>query len=343
MEPPATPAVAVPVAPPKKPGLVRRLLPLVGLAMAVAFVAHLDVAAMVDVVKAADPVFVVVAAVAMTVNTLLKGWRWHRMLKAQAGVDVSPAACAWLFIEANFLGSFTIGRIGEFVRVSRLADRGVDVGVALASCLVDRGLDLVALVVIGAACLAGLEYGVGYGVAVGVVGVVATFAGSVVARAVVGAPVADGPGLVLKVKRMVRTGAFFALPAVLFEAMLWTLVSWSVAFCVVISLAHALALPASVPSLTAAHSISGVSTLLPFTYQGVGTRELIFAAILRRDGVTGPQAVVLAELTFVVMLSTGVLLGLVEVFTRRLRRATKSAPAAATTDSASVLGKSGNT
>ncbi len=318
---------------PKKPGLVRRLLPLVGLAMAVAFLWHLDVRAMVDVVRAADPRFVVVASLAMTINTVLKGVRWYRLLRAQDGVVVGLGDCIWMFIEAAFLGSFTIGRIGEFVRVSRLADRGVAVSVGLASCLVDRGLDLTALLVIGLSCLAGLQWGVGAGVVVVVVGIAATFAGSVLARAIVRAPVLpvlpvlpDGhpvpgsPGRWHKVRVMVRSAALFALPAVLAEAMVWTVVSWSFAFAVVVSLAHALSMSASVASLTAAHAVSGISALLPFTYQGVGTRELLFAAILGREGVTGPHAVVLAELTFVVMLSTGVVLGLIE----RIGRARRS-------------------
>lgn len=312
----AAPETPTAPTPPKKAGWLRRLLPLVGLAMAAFFVARLDVAALVDVVRGADPGFVVVAMLCMTINTAIKGWRWHRLLRAQPGVVVGAVDCGWMFIEANFLGSFTIGRIGEFVRVSRLYDRGVAVSVGLASCLVDRGLDLAALVVIGVACLAGVEYGVEFAVVVAVAGVAATFVGSVVARVVVRG--ADGGG---KVKQMVRSAAFFALPAVLAEAMVWTLLSWSFAFGVVISLGHALSLPATAVRLTAAHAISGVSTLLPFTYQGVGTRELIFAAILRPDGVTDPQAVVLAELTFVTMLSTGVLLGLLELATRRWRTA----------------------
>ena len=320
---------APPLAPPKKPSLLRRLLPLVGLAMAIAFVAHLDVDTMVGVVRRADPRFIIVAMVTMTINTLLKGARWFRLLRGHGAVrtvgadgstvDVGVADCMWLFIEANFLGSFTIGRIGEFVRVSRLYDRGVPVAVGLASCLVDRGLDLVALVFIGAACLAGISFGVAAGVAVGVGGVVATFVGSVVARAIVAAPVDDAARFA-KVRNLLRTAAFFAVPRVLFEAMAWTLFAWGFAFLVVISLAHGLALPASAASLTAAHAISGVSTLLPFTYQGVGTRELIFAALLRPEGVAEASAVVLAELTFVVMLVTGVVLGLVDVVRRRVRR-----------------------
>lgn len=323
------------LAPPKKPGLLRRLLPLVGLAMAIAFVVHLDVNAMVDVVKVADPVFVAVAALAMAINTVLKGIRWYRLLKAQPAADlgalggdagsVGAVDCIWMFIEAAFLGSFTIGRIGEFVRVSRLADRGVAVSVGLASCLVDRGLDLAALVVIGGACLAGLHLGVGAGVVVVVAGVAATMGGAVVARAVVKAPVPDSGARFIKVRQMVRSAAFFALPRVLAEAMLWTLISWSFAFAVVISLARAVSAAASSTSLIAAHAISGISTLLPFTYQGVGTRELVFAAILGDEGVAGPRAVVLAELTFVVMLLTGVLLGLIERVTRHRRR--RSPPA----------------
>lgn len=320
---PAAPHVTTTNAPPppKKPGLVRKLLPLVGLAMAAYFIARLDVGAMVDVVRSADPVFVVVASLCMSVNTLLKGVRWYRLLRAQRGVVVDVTDCMWMFVEAAFVGSFTIGRIGEFIRVSRLYDRGIDVSVGFASCLVDRGLDLVALVVIGLACLAGLQFGAGVGIAVFVVGVAFTFAGSIVARAVVKTEVSDaGNKTFIKLRQMVRSAAFFALPAVLAEAMVWTFVSWGFSFAVVICLAHATSIDATATSLTAAHAVSGISTLLPFTYQGVGTRELIFAAILAKEGVTHAQSVVLAELTFVVMLSTGVWMGLVEWAGRRGRR-----------------------
>lgn len=317
-----------------RPSLVRRLLPLVGLAMAVFFVSRLDVGAMVDVVRVADPRYVVVASLLMATNTVLKGVRWYRLLRAQPGAveqQLGLSDTSWMFVEAVFLGSFTIGRIGEFVRVSRLHDRGVAVSVGLASCLVDRGLDLAALVVIGAACAAFLSAGIAAGAAVAALGIAATFVGAAVARVVVKGAENSGTGFVDKARRMVRSAAFFALPKVLAEAMLWTLLAWSFAFGVVICLARALSLQASAVSLTAAHAISGISTLLPFTWQGVGTRELIFAAILGKEGITGPQAVVLAELTFVVMLLTGTWMGLLEWAGRgrRLKSGDRADPHAA--------------
>lgn len=292
----------------------RRALLLIGFASAAYVLARLDLPAMAAALTRVSVTSVLVACAAMWLNMALKAVRWQRMLRHR-GVDVGAALTAPVFFEAMLWGSLTIGRAGELFRVAPLVDRGVPVRVALSSVLLDRALDLGFLVVVGAGALAA---------ATGHVALAWVVVGATVALLVlVGAlgkqqrlDDAPPPGRVRLALQEMR--AFF-YPSALLESGLWTVASWAASFAIVLVLGADVAPEAHALRLLAAAFIASLSTLLPITYQGVGTREPIFAAVLAADGVDSERAVLLALLVFTLNLVPVVALGAAAGVWRRRR------------------------
>lgn len=290
----------------------RRGLLLIGFASAAFVLSRLELGAMLDAIGRVSVVTVVAATLAMAVNMALKAARWQRMLRHR-GAEVPSSLSAPVFFEAMMWGSLTLGRAGELFRVAPLVEVGVPLRAALASVLLDRALDLGFLVVVGAGALALATGQPWLAAAVGV--------GTVVLLVVVGAlgrrqalDAAPPPGRLRLA--LEETRAFF-FPTALVESGLWTVLSWGSSFLVVLALAADVAPEAQPLRLLAAAFISSLSTLLPITYQGIGTREPIFAAVLAVDGVPSERAVLLALLVFTMNLLPVLALGLLAAAWRR--------------------------
>ncbi|MCC7072490.1 MAG: flippase-like domain-containing protein [Deltaproteobacteria bacterium] len=292
----------------------RRALLLVGFASAAWVLTRLDLAAMMDALARVSLTSIVAATAAMWLNMALKAVRWQRMLRHR-GADVPASLTAPVFFEAMLWGSLTIGRAGELFRVTPLVDRGVPLRVALASVLLDRALDLGFLVVVGAAALlaatdhAALAWAVG-----GATLALLVFMGALGRQQRIDD--APPPGRVRLA--LEETRAFF-YPSALLESGLWTVASWAASFCIVLVLGADLSPEAGAVRLLAAAFIASLSTLLPITYQGVGTREPIFAAVLAADGVDSERAVLLALLVFTLNLVPVLALGAAAGVWRRRR------------------------
>ncbi len=292
----------------------RRLLPLVGLASAAFVLSRLDLGALGRSFLSVPAGHILVAALCMALNVVLKGARWQRML-AGRGAHVPMSVAQLVFAEGALWGSLTIGRVGELFRAAPLVERGVPLKPALASCLLDRALDLAFLVVLGGASLAlvvdraWLAY-----VVVGL-----GLAGAVVAAATSRTAPLQGDPPSSKVRLVLDEARAFLRPLPLVEAIAWTIASWASSYAVVFVLADAIAKTATSVRVVAAVSIANLSTLLPITYQGVGAREPIFALLLSPDGVSAEAAVALSLTTFAVNLATVLAIGAVAMLVRRAR------------------------
>lgn len=302
-----------PTRPPRSPWW-RRALLLVGFASAAWVLSRLELRSMLDALGGVSAQTVLLATLAMWLNMALKALRWQRMLRHR-GVALPFSFSAPVFFEAMVWGSLTLGRAGELFRVAPLVDRGVPLRAALASVLLDRALDLGFLMVVGAASLASVT---GHPTVAGLIGL-----GTLVLLFVVGAlgkrQGLDAPPPTGRLRLVLEETRAFFFPAALLESGLWTVLSWASSFGVVLSLAGDVAPQAQPLRLLAAAFISSLSTLLPITYQGIGTREPIFAAVLAADGVPEESAVLLALLVFTLMLLPVLALGLMAALWRRRR------------------------
>ena len=125
-------------------------------------------------------------------------------------------------------------------------------------------------------------------------------------------------------------------PAKLAELVLWTVVAWGGYMATMVILADGLAVRASQWSVISASALGGLTTLLPISFQGVGTREPMFVFVLGREGVSLEQAVLLAMLGFWVMFLTAIAIGLIGIAGQAAQR--RSTPPPVTTDSAPAPG-----
>ncbi len=295
------------------------LLPLVGLGLLVWVISRLDHAAMGAALERVSGSFVLMAALVFGINVIIKAVRWRRLLDGQ-GITLKWGVAVAGFFAGAFYGAVTVGRVGEFLRVGVLTGRGVPFGKALASCVFDRVLDLVTLASVGGmfgAFILGdwqLAAVVGAGLVVGL-----PFGWWLVMRGAAWASRDGGRSTFAGIRDLLVASPDLLRGRVLAEAIGWTAVAWIGHFATVWILAAGLGITVSKTLLTAATAFAALSTLLPITYQGVGTRELIFAYALNREAVPKETAVVLALLTITVMLVTTVIMGGLGLWAQRAR------------------------
>jgi len=312
----ATAAASAPLRAPRSPWW-RRALLLLGFGSAVFVLSQLNLREMMGSLERVSLSTILVACGCMWLNMGIKSVRWHRML-AHRGVALPFSFSTLVFFEAMAWGSLTLARAGELFRAQPLVDRGVPLRIAMASILLDRALDVGFLIVAGFAALALVSDQLVIAALIG--------AATVVVLVVVGAlgrrRTIDSEMPQSKVKLVLEETRAFFYPLALLETGFWTVLSWVASMGVVYALAVAVTPAARVASLVAASFISSLSTLLPITYQGIGTREPIFAAMLARDGVANEAAVLLALLNFTAMFVAVMALGVgAAAIRRRMHRA----------------------
>ncbi|HEV2012751.1 MAG TPA: lysylphosphatidylglycerol synthase transmembrane domain-containing protein [Candidatus Dormibacteraeota bacterium] len=261
-------------------------------------------------IRRASPGWIVLAELAYVAFLLLRGWRWQLILRASAphaGFADATAVTAIGFA----INSVSPFKLGELLRIGAIAPRvGIGIGEAGATVVVERVLDVLALLVIavGAAAVSGAgsnSFGLWSGVLViaaisVVIGVVAYLmvtypeaaltlieriarrlpprVGTFVDR--FGASVLKGFASLRSPRRLAATGALSIL--------VW--------LCIIVGLGaffRALTSQLSLPTLVLACTIFVVSQAISITPGSVGTYEGFFLLVLGTFGAR-PAALVTA-------------------------------------------------
>lgn len=118
-----------------------RLLPLLGLCLLAWVLSRLDLRALSDAFGRVSLLTIALSCAWFTFNLWLKVYRWQRLLFAQ-GIRLPHRVALAAFMSAQFYAQVTVGRVGEFVRIEALTERGIGAGTALSSCIFDRLLDV---------------------------------------------------------------------------------------------------------------------------------------------------------------------------------------------------------
>ncbi len=132
-------------------------LRLAGVALLVLLLAWVDVKQIGRVLRSADGGLIAAAITANLLLIFIKTVRWQAIMAAQ---DIRyPLREAYLaYWGSIFIGFFTPGRLGEFVKAAHVSrDCGVSGGQALSGVLADRLFDLLALLLAGGAALLALS------------------------------------------------------------------------------------------------------------------------------------------------------------------------------------------
>jgi uncharacterized protein (TIRG00374 family) len=261
-------------------------------------------------IRRASPGWILLAELAYVAFLLLRGWRWQLILRASAphaGLADATAVTAIGFA-INTVSPF---KLGELVRIGAIAPRiGIGVGEAGATVVVERVLDVLALVVIavGAAAVSGAGSN-SFGLWSGVLVIAAiSVAIGVVAYLMVTYPQATltlieriarrlPPGVGTFVDRfgasVLKGFASLRSPRRLAAAGVLSVLIW---LCIVAGLGaffRALTPQLSLPTLVLACTIFVVSQAVSITPGGVGTYEGFFLLVLSTFGAR-PAALVTA-------------------------------------------------
>lgn len=307
----------------------RKVLPFLGLLLLTWVLSRLDLGDMSQALSKVTIGTLLMSAGAFAVNAFIKAFRWHRMLMTQ-GIALPPKVTLAAFLSGLFYGQVTLGRVGELFRVEALLERGVSTGAALSSSILDRLLDLFLVLLAGSvlgAFVIGNTRVAALAFALMVIGGLGTWG----AIAMVGRPdpsprvlgffagLAARPWLD-RIGRLVRelcAGLYpMTRPLPLAETMLWTVIAWGFYFEALFALSDGLHIVISPLVLTATASFAALSALLPVTISGLGARELIYIAVLKKYGVADEPAAVLSLLHLLIMTISAIAFGFMGVMLR---------------------------
>lgn len=220
------------------------------------------------------------AACALSIPALaVKGYRWQEILRAM-GYSIGYGESLRIYAAGSLAGAVTPGKVGDLAKAPLLAALGVPWSAGVAASLVDRALDAVVLLAIGAASLL----------------VLPDFPGrtAIAVAACIGLSitlVAAGVFLGYLGKRLRGTGAgwWVMLGAATLAAML---PYYGSACCC----ARAVAFPVGVVEVAAGASAAAVLALLPVSVAGIGTRDAAFVLIFASRGVDASHSIALSSL-----------------------------------------------
>jgi hypothetical protein len=311
-------AEARPAAPRAKLGRVRKWLPLLGLVLLAWVLSRLDRGALVGAFGQISAGALALSCAWFGGNAWLKVLRWQRLLISQ-GIALPHRVALAAFLSSQFYAQVTVGRVGEFMRIEALLERGVKPGTALAACVFDRLLDVFVVLSLGV-CLAAFGLGdrrIAIAAATGMLGLslLGLWALSVLGRAQPTrwlAPLARsrfGARVLGFVRELAQGVRPMMRPRALAEASFWTLLAWCGYFAALFALADGLGLAVSRVLLTATAAFAALSSLLPITISGLGARELIYIEVLQRRGVPAESAAALSLLHLGVMSGMAIVLG----------------------------------
>jgi len=314
---------------PERPAAIRKWLPLIGLALLAWVLARLDTRAFTALLAQVPTRAWLSSAVLFSINLWIKVLRWQRLLRAQ-DIELPQRVALPAFLSAQFYAQFTVGRVGEFLRIEALLERGVNSGAALASCVFDRLLDVVSVLCAGV--VFGLIERGDVRLALGAFGglcvlsiamamLLALFGRADLAQLQARLPRARILSRVLAFAHALASGMRPMLrPKVLAEATLWTLTAWYFYFAALFALADGLHVEVSRWLLTATASFAALLSILPVTISGLGARDVVYVEVLRGQHIAPESAAALSLLHFAVMAGVAIGLGFVGAAVRARQR-----------------------
>lgn len=325
----------------------RRYSVLIGIVILGVIVARVNFDEAATMVRRLPASAVGIAGLAYGVNVLIKALRWHRMVR-QLQIPVAMGVSVSAFLSGALYGMLTVGRLGELLRVEALLDKCPSRARALATCIVDRLLDVLFL---GVVALVGSVTSLG--VPLTLAGLVATAVGlwglrqvSDVLRARRSAKAVTGGAdetpkprwlankwvgkLVSGSTELMFVTSDMVTTVHAFENVFWTALSWSGYFAAVIALTAGLGCDVPWLATIAVAAVAAISAALPISFQGVGTREAAFALAFAPYGMTVTQAVTLSFSLLALFYVVTVPMGVVGVVWRRTQQKAEAAAANAT-------------
>jgi hypothetical protein len=302
-------------------GLVKLAVRLVGPVLLVIVLLRLrDKGALLDALKTAAPLPLILAPLLTVLNTWLKVLRWDVLLGAR-GHRYGPVRAWTSFLSSMFVGLLTPGRVGDVLRAQYLRhDLGIPYAEGIAIIVVDRLCDiyvLLAFVAVGVARFSSvlasdLSVITWAGVALTALGPLVLFVPGFTRQAMRAIyrklPAMDPTGEGLERFLVALRGQRIHHLAV---AVFWTALAFAVNYAQGFLLARALHLDLSFFDVLCLMAIASLLGLLPISVSGVGVRELFFALVFPTLGYPAETGVVYGLGVFLVIYVSSVAIGFV--------------------------------
>ena len=303
-------------------GLAKRLVRLAGPVLFLVILSRIDLGRTAEMLRTVRLQFLLAAVALYPCLILLKAWRW-RMLLRQQGIAYGLLPAFAAYNSALAAGYVTPGRLGEFIKALYLTkDKGIALGQAFSSVLLDRLLDLyllLATAVAGAALFAVPQHFVGISLAI-------------LMTATLGPLLILIPGVSRRMVALITKGASHLsdarykktlaqglggfqhgmeqlLNVRLLVPLICTVLAYAVFYFQCYLVALALNLPLSCPYSAYSVSLASLLALLPVSISGLGVRDATFVALFRPIGLTAEMAVSYSLLILLVFNVFGGLIG----------------------------------
>ena len=270
-----------------------------------------DLARTGDILRTADLGWVALAAVFVTLDLAFRALRWQRLIRPIAAVAYLPMLGYLLvgYLANNILPA----RLGELVRSHYLGDReGISRASALGTVVVERVVDLVAVVAIASVALLLLSV---RGVIANAVLVGAAVTGLFLIVLAVGIAAHRLPGLdriralvdrwprVREMARSLQDGlAVAARPRTVGEAILVSAISWAMAILALAAVGQSLGVQLSMAQAALIASGVALASAVPAGPSNLGTFELAAQELGKAVGVAPASALALGILVHVLIL-----------------------------------------
>src|SRR5690349_9311553 len=286
--------------------IVRAVLGIAVSLVAIALVLRsVNIGETIEVLKRADLRWVLVGAAFSTTDLAFRGLRWQRLVRPLAAVSY-PAMFGYLLI-GYAANNVLPARLGELVRSHYLGDReGVSRASALGTVVVERVVDLVAVVAIATTALLVLSV---RGVLAGAVLIGAGIAGLflvVLGLAIVAHRLPGADRIAAVLQRWPRLGelgrslqgglSVAAQPRTVVEALLASAAAWTCAILALAAMGQALGLQLSMGAAALITSGVALAGAIPAAPSNIGTFEAAAVAAGTTVGLAPESALALGVL-----------------------------------------------
>lgn len=259
---------------------------------------------MIETLRRGQIPYVVLAALLLTVSYFMRGLRWRVILSAER--VIAPMTVFWATMVGYLGNSFLPARAGELIRSVLLArETGLSSGYVLATALLERFADVVALVLISLVVLAALGSVPSWLVTAAVAGAIVGLVGVVILRLLphFDRQLVDLSGrLPVPVAMRSRLRGLFAQFLLGLNALrdrgrlsgfaTLTLVIWMLDVVVAVVIGQAFGLPLSGAQAVLLLAALGLASAVPSTPGYIGVYQFAAVSVLVPLGFTRDQALV---------------------------------------------------
>ena len=277
---------------------IKKLLPVIGLLILAAVIYFIGLQNIVAAFLSANPILLLLSFAIIPFIVLFQVWKWKLLLDAQK-VKINPVELTKIYLIGFFYGAITPGKIGSFIRITHLSKTSnLSTGKAASSVITDRITDFISvffIAVFGAVLAASFFSGILFATTLAFLALIAMlwFFSS---KGRASALLKRFFNLFVPEKLKDKTSEIFhdfydTMPGkgTILKSQFLSLISWLLIFLhsYVVALAFSINVP--VQHVIGFVALASVVSLLPITFNGLGTNEASMIALFSLLGVSASQ------------------------------------------------------